>query len=76
MSISKTPLKPKIPFKWVFMDIIPAISSKSLTKDTNFANDLLIVHASSHIPKLYGMENITTEEFMDKLDMFRKYLEK
>ena len=24
--ISKTPLKPKTPFNWVFMDIIPAIS--------------------------------------------------
>ena len=30
--ISKTPLNPKTPFKWVFMDTIPAISSTSLTK--------------------------------------------
>ena len=29
---SETPLKAKTPFKWVFMDIIPATSSKSLTK--------------------------------------------
>ena len=26
--ISKTPLKPMSPFNWMFMDIIPAISSK------------------------------------------------
>ena len=35
-AISKTPLKSKTPFKWVFMDIIPAISSKILTKDNFF----------------------------------------
>ena len=27
--------------------------------------------AYSKIPKLYGMGNITTEEVMDKLDMFQ-----
>ena len=60
-SISKTPLNPKKNFKWVFMDIILAIYSKSLTKYTNFDNYLLIVDAYSKIPKLYGMENITAE---------------
>ena len=58
------------------MDIIPAISSKNLTKETNIANYLLIVNASSKILKLYGMENITTEEVMDKLDMFQARFEK
>ena len=53
------------------MVIIPAIFSKNLTKDTTFANYLLIVDAYSNIPKLYGMENITTEEVMDKLYMFQ-----
>ena len=53
------------------MDIIPAISSRSLTKGTNFDNHLLIVDAYYKIPKNYGMENITTEEVMDKLDMFQ-----
>ena len=53
------------------MDTIPVISSKSLTKDITFANSLLIIDAYSKIPKLYEMENITTEEFMDKLDMFQ-----
>ena len=53
------------------MDIIPAISSKGLTNDTTLANYLLIVDAYSKIPKLYGMESITTEEVMDKLDMFQ-----
>ena len=68
---SKLPLKPKVPFKWVFMDIIPYTAPKSLTNDTNFKNDLLIVDAYSKIPKLYGMENITTAEVLDKLDMWR-----
>ena len=30
---SKLPLKPKSPFKWVFMDIIPSTAPKSLTND-------------------------------------------
>ena len=34
---SKIPLKPKAPFKWVFMDIIPSTSPKSLTSDTTFS---------------------------------------
>ena len=68
---SKIPLKPKAPFKWVFMDIIPSTTPKSLTSDTTFSNYLLIVDACSKIPKLYGMEKITTEEVMEKLDMFQ-----
>ena len=28
---SKVPIKPKSPFKWVFMDVIPATSPKSLS---------------------------------------------
>ena len=68
---SKVPLKPKAPFKWVFMDFIPTTSPKSLTNDTNFKNYLLIFDAYSKIPKLYGMENITTEEVLEKLDMFQ-----
>ena len=53
------------------MDIIPSKSPKSLTNDTTFSNSLLIVYAYSKIPKMYGMENITTAEVMDKLDMFQ-----
>ena len=53
------------------MDIIPSTASKSLTSDTNVYNYLLIVDAYSKILKLYGMEKITTEEVMDKLDMFQ-----
>ena len=67
---SKLPLKPKAPFKWVFMDIIPSTAPKSLTNDTNFQNYLLIFDAYSKIPKLYSMENITTAEVMYKLDIF------
>ena len=32
----RIPLKPKSPFKWVFMDIIPSTTPKSLTSDTTF----------------------------------------
>ena len=67
----KLPLKPKAPLKWVFMDIIPTTAPKSLTNDTNYQNYLLIVDAYSKIPKLYGMENISTAVVMDKLDMFQ-----
>ena len=53
------------------MNIIPSTAPKSLTSDTTVSNYLLIVDAYSKIPKLYGMENITTEEVMEKLDMFQ-----
>ena len=56
----------------MFMGIVPAISNKSLTKENTFSNYLLIVDAYSKLPKMYGMENITTEEAMDKLDTFRE----
>ena len=68
---SKIPLNPKAPFKWVFIDIFPSTAPKSLTSDTHFSNYLLIVDAYSKIPKLYGMENITAEEVMEKLDIFQ-----
>ena len=58
---SKITLNPKAPFKWVFMDLIPPTAPKILTSDTNFSNYLFVVDAYSKIPKLYGMENITTE---------------
>ena len=63
---SKISLKPKAPFKWVFMDIVPSTAPKSLTSETTFSNYILIVDAYSNIPKLYGIEKITTEEVMDK----------
>ena len=44
-SRSKNPLKPKAPFKWVFMDIIPETPPKNLTSETTFSNYLLIVDA-------------------------------
>ena len=68
---SKITHKPKATFKWGFMDIVPSTAPKSLTSDTTFSNYLLIVDAYYNIPKLYGMEKITTEEVMDKLDMFQ-----
>ena len=42
-----------------------------MTSDTTISNYLLTVDAYSKIPKIYGMEKITTEEVMDKLDMFQ-----
>ena len=53
------------------MDIIPSTAPKLLTSDKTNSNHLLIVDAYSKIPKLYGMEKITTEAVMDKLDMFQ-----
>ena len=47
---SKIPHKPKAPFKWVFIDIIPSTAPKILTSNTTFSNYLLIVDAYSKIP--------------------------
>ena len=58
------------------MEIIPATCSKNSTKDTNFASYFLILDYYSNIPKFYGMENITTEEVMDKPDMFKEIFRK
>ena len=54
-SRSNTSLKSKTPFKQVLMDIIPATTSKSLTKYTTFDNYPLIVDTYSNIKKLHGM---------------------
>ena len=54
-----------------FIDILPATEPKCLTSETNFSDYLLIVDAYSKIPKLHGVDRITTEEVMDKLDMFQ-----
>ena len=53
------------------MDIIPSTAPKSLTSDKTFSNYILIFYAYSNIPKLYGMDKITTEEVMEKLDLFQ-----
>ena len=45
---------------------------QKLKKYTTFFNYFLILDDYSKIPKLYGMENITTEEVMEKLDMFQE----
>ena len=57
------------------MEIIPAIYSKRLTKYTTFYYYLLVVDAYSKLPRLYGIENIATEEVMDKLDIFQARFE-
>ena len=53
------------------MDIVPSTAPKSLTSDTTFSNYLLVFDAYSKIPKRYGMEKITIEEDIEKLDMFQ-----
>ena len=53
------------------MDIIPSAAPKHLTSDTTFSNCLLIVDAYSTIAKLCAMEKFSTEQVMDKLDMFQ-----
>ena len=58
------------------MDIIPSTAPKLFTSDKTFSNYTLIVDAYSKIPKLYGMEKITTEEVMDKMDIFQSRFEK
>ena len=68
---SKNLLKPNAPFKWIFMDIIPEIARNVLTSGTTLSNYLLVVDAYLKPPKLYGAEIITTEEVMDKLDIFQ-----
>ena len=56
------------------MEIVTATAPNSLTSETAFSNYLLLVDTHSKIPKLYGMERITTEEVMDKLDKFQSRL--
>ena len=53
------------------MDIIPSTAPKSLTSERTLSNYLLIFDAYSNIPKIYGMDNITTEQVIDKLDIFQ-----
>ena len=53
------------------MDIIPSTAPKRLTSETTFSIYPLIVYVYSKIPKLYGMDKITTEEVIDNLDMFQ-----
>ena len=58
---SKTPLKPKAPFKWFFMEILPATSPILLTSETSLFNYLLIVDAYSKTPIFYGTKIIITD---------------
>ena len=55
---TKVPTKDliKVPTTWDSTRLETKARRNQGAKDTNFANYLLIVHASSKIPKLYGME--------------------
>ena len=47
-----------------------------MTIETTSFSCHMIVDDYSKNPKLYGMKKITTEEVMDKLDMFKIIFEK
>ena len=51
-------------------------STQILTSNTTFPIYILIVYAYSKTPKIYGTDKITTEEIIDKLDMFQSIFEK
>ena len=70
-SRSRYQLKPKSPYIWAFMEIIPSTAPFVLTSDTIFFNYLLIIDSYSKTTKLYGMEKIFILEVMDNLDMFQ-----
>ena len=53
---SKSWIKPKSPFKWVFIDIILSTKPAILTIETTISNYLLIVDAYSKTLKIYGIE--------------------
>ena len=53
------------------MSIIPATAPKNWQVRPILLNYLLIVDACSKVPKLYVMDRITTEEVMEKLDIFQ-----
>ena len=57
------------------MYIMPSTAPKRLTSD-NFLYFLLIVDAYSKTPKFYGMQKISTEEVMDRLNMFQSRFRK
>ena len=67
---SKTPLNPKAPFKWVFMDRITSTAPKSLTSDTTFSNYLLIVEAYFKFQNFMVWRK-SQEKKLDKRDMFQ-----
>ena len=46
-------------------------STNFLTSDTTISNYLITVDAYSKTPKPYGAEKISTEQVMDKLDLFQ-----
>ena len=68
---SKNQLKQIGTLQVFFIYILPSTAPKHLKSDTTLSNYLLIVDSYSKIPKLYGIEKITTEEVMDKLDMLQ-----
>ena len=67
-TISKKSTQTKGTLQMGLLDIIPETAPTILTSENTFSNFLLIVDA--YFKKIYGLEIITTEEVMDKLDMF------
>ena len=61
----------KVTFQVGFYGYNTINSTKKFDKQEYFSNYHLIVCAYSKSPKIYDMEIITTEEVIDKLDMFQ-----
>ena len=54
-------IKSKVSFQVGFMGIISATAPKISTSETNISNYILIVDVYSKIPKVNGVDKITTE---------------
>ena len=65
---SKLLLKPKAPFRWVFMDIVPSTAPKNLTSDTTFSSYLLTVDGTismkTHLKGAFGLSVILDLAFL------------
>ena len=71
---SKIPSKSKKPSKWLFMDITPGTTSKTLTKDTTYSNYIFIVNAYFRILKCIKWKISPLRKSWTNLMCFRKYL--
>ena len=64
-------IEPKGTFQIVFIEVIAAIASNSLTSETSFLIIFLLLIHTQKFQISYGTERISTEEVMDKLDIFQ-----
>ena len=72
---SKNPLKPKAPFKWFLMEIIPETTPNVFTSETNFSNHILTVDAYSKIPNIMVCKELLQKKIWTSRICFNLYLE-